>query len=581
MAGSFKTFSTSKFLLSLFIFFSSLLFSEELFLRKCETQYLGTWVELNTLNRFEFDSDCGFSFQGAGCSVSGEYFSSETTEGSLMLLNKVAPANSTCFSKGEQSCTFKFEKNTLTLKCPTKQTVTYVRQIRRAVANAEQKEVSGTAKTLLLLQTGPTESLKAHLEKLSDEDVVEATTALGYNHFYGSRGFKQDYVEALYWNRLAASKGSHVARVLVGTQYLYGLGVPKDGTRAEEFFILAAKGNDVVPHKALAGMYLMKPNQIDNREKAIYWLTQAIKLGDNQAKEFLSSLKPQEKRNLRTFCALFDQYQGKKPETPVAKVESHTKTSEAKAVITLIQADGDTEASVETETNQDSQPMEPARCLASGYVPASHYTQNIIESSPMFWIGGGPTNLGIQSSATTFDNYRFLVSFKTVPFLVWGGLNVQGNFDYAVPLTSQVNSLSFSQIEGKLSYDLPVTTGFSLKPSFSYLRMQFEDSTTKLGIVGGQLGLGLGAQVVLDNTWSLNLSGMTLAAGRGAIVSGSQTLNMSLMQSNHAINLFVMNNGTSSNAYGMGLQLQQISLLGSKGDAIRLSQYSGQFFYNF
>ncbi|NBT59715.1 sel1 repeat family protein, partial [bacterium] len=275
---------------------SSIVFSQELLLRKCNVPYLGTWVDLSTLNRFEFDSGCGFRFEGAGCTVSGEYFSSESSEGTTTLLNKVSPTHSTCFSKGEHSCTYSVYKNSLVLKCPTKQAITFVRQIRRAVSSL--KGLSGTAKTLSLLQTGPPESLKSHLEQLSDEGAVEASSALGYNHFYGSRELKQDFSEALYWNRLAASQGSHISKVLVGTQYLYGLGVPTDKAKAEEFFLSAAKENDVVPQKALAGMYLMQPNKIKNREKAIYWLTQAVSLGDQQARDFLKGLKPEEEKNL-------------------------------------------------------------------------------------------------------------------------------------------------------------------------------------------------------------------------------------------------------------------------------------------
>ena len=150
-----------------------------------------------------------------------------------------------------------------------------------------------------------------------------------------------------------------------------------------------------------------------------------------------------------------------------------------------------------------------------------------------------------------------------------------------MPLNSRLKTLSYSQIEGKLHYDISVTSGFTLKPTFSYLRLEFEDAVTRLGIVGGQIGVGMGAEIALTETWALHLSAMTLAAGRGSIVSANQTQTMSLIQNNHTLNLFLERKALQSSSYGFGLQLQQISLLGSQQDTIQLSHYSGSFFWNF
>lgn len=612
-----------------FCFSSSLLFSNSTRSRTCEVEHLGTWVDLNTLNSFEFSSDCNFVFTGAGCETSGEFFSSSSRRGSLVLNNKMAPGNSTCFSKGEHQCSFKFEKYNLVLTCAPQRSITLVKQVRRSVATF--KEIKGNSKTLVLMQKGNADDLRNHLRKLSNENRVEATSALGYNYFYGSRGFPKDYVEALYWNRLAAAKGSHHSKVLVGTQYLYGLGVPKNMNRAEEFFLSAAEENDVVPQKALAGMYLMKPSTKngENRKKAIYWLTQASKLGDKQAKEFLLSLSPQEVKDIKRFCALFDQQsigeqRAQQSPVPVA-YNSQIANSPTPTIIQIAPLQPQSQSQPQTQTlptenknqitpllesnvylhqektelvspnrsevvkssesfssptshienNPENVPMDLSRC------PASVANSDTAISSGIFWLGGGPTFLGINSSSANFDHWRFLVSFQTNPLTLWEDLRVQAQIDYAMPFNSQVKNISYSKIEGKLHYDIEVSKTVALKPSFSYLRLQFEDSATQLGIVGGQIGLGLGSEIVLPSDWYLQLSGMTLAAGRGSIVSGNQTLNMSVMQSNYTFNLLLQKRNRTPKAYGLGLQIQQISLLDSQQAPINLSQYSAQFFYRF
>lgn len=452
------------------------------------------------------------------------------------------------------------------LKCPPQAPVKWAR-----VTTSDSipvGELEGHSKTLFLLEHATAHTLKLHLEKLAKTGDQEAAAALGYNFFYGSRGFTKDYIEALYWNRLAASRGSRTAKVLTGTQYLYGLGAPKDLTRAEEYFLAAAQEDDVVPQKALAGMYLMEPKNLKKRDQAIRWLTRATQLGDREAKSFLTSLKPEEVKNIRSLCALFETHQKTKPDSPLSPIREASQTP--------------TESPV------------PERCVAaappSSPVSSTRTTSDqelFLESetnlltSGIFWIGGGVTGLGIQSSADTFNDLRFLVSFKTNPIPLWGDLKLEGIFDYAMPFNSRLKSMSFSQIEGQLHYDIAVTPSVALKPTFSYLRLQFEDAVTRLGIVGGQIGVGMGVEVFLNDAWSVELTGRTLASGRGSLVAGSQTLNMSLMQSNYALQLFVEKKSPTQASYGLGLQLQNVALLGTQSDTIRLTQYAGQFFWNF
>jgi hypothetical protein len=624
MAISLKTMSLFHSLIALGFFLSQFLLAEPLAQRKCTQEPVGTWVDLATLNSFEFNSQCGFKFEGANCTVSGDYFSIKDKKNSLLLLNKTKPTHSTCFPQGEHSCTFSLQKNGLTLGCPPQQQMKLFRQPLRAVA--KEKEIEGSAKTLFLLQQSDIKALRKHLEQLSRQYDLEATTALGYNYFYGSRGFKKDYAEALYWNRLAASRGSHTAKVLAGTQYLYGLGVKPDLARSEDFFLMAAEEDDVVPQKALAGLYLMGPQNKQNRDKAVFWLTQASQLGDKQAKDFLKNLKPQEVKNIRAFCALFEPQVKPQPTAqaqtpapaesiPYPKIPTPTEAISFPTISPPVLNTEKLEVNHSVQKNdvlaepqrisdrpsQTSQKVfqekgeswEPSRCLAAGYIPAesaspaaennklSLSADSGRRTSGLFWVGGGLTDLGIKSTADTFTDLRALFSLRSAPISLWGDLKAQAKFDYAIPLNSRLKTLAYSQIEGKLHYDISVTSGFTLKPTFSYLRLEFEDAVTRLGIVGGQVGIGMGSEIALADTWSLHFSAMTLAAGRGSIVSANQTQTMSLIQNNHTLNLFLERKALQSSSYGFGLQLQQISLLGSQQDTIQLSQYSGSFFWNF
>jgi len=285
-----------------FLFLLGFLISIEGFSQSCQAPQKGWWTDLYSLNQIEFNSKCEFKFKGANCAVSGDFLSSSRKEGVLNLLTKSPSANSSCPSKGEKSCGFKIHKNTLTLHCSPDKPIVFVRPVNRKLASKGRS--SEIDLLLFYLQSENAGQMRKQLETLSRKGMTEATAALGFNYFHGSRGFKRNYTEALYWNRLAAVRGSDPSKTLVGIQYLYGLGTPKDFSKAEEFFLMGAEKDEVVPQKALAGMYLMEEESSPNREKAIHWLVRASRLGDDQARTFLANLKPDQMRTLRNLCSL-------------------------------------------------------------------------------------------------------------------------------------------------------------------------------------------------------------------------------------------------------------------------------------
>lgn len=278
------------------------LISIEGFSQPCQAPQKGLWTDLYSLNQIEFNSQCKFKFKGANCAASGDFLSSSGKEGVLNLLTKTSGTHSNCPSAGEKSCDFKIQRNTLTLHCSPDKPIVFVKPANRKLASSDIK--SEIDLLLFYLQSDDSIQIRKQLEKLSKKGITEATAALGYNYYHGSRGFKRNYTEALYWNRLAANRGSDTSKTLVGIQYLYGLGAPPDFSKAEEFFLMGAEKDEVVPQKALAGMYLMEKENPKKREKAIHWLVRASRLGDDQARAFLANLKPDQMKTLKNLCSL-------------------------------------------------------------------------------------------------------------------------------------------------------------------------------------------------------------------------------------------------------------------------------------
>lgn len=271
--------------------------------RSCDSKLNGTWLELESLSLWSFKKNCEYEFEGANCSVKGMYWSTSGPDGSLVVHNPDENENQNCLVHGETSCEYLLKKkeSEMRLQCSLRPPVRLISTDATQLNNPQSKAL------VEAFNKSNVSTLKETLERLSKKKVNDASAALGFVYFHGSRGFKKDYTEALYWNRLASSQGHHQARVLAGTQYLYGLGTPKDFSKAEAFFLPAAEQDDPVPQKALAGMYLLeKPNK-KRRAKAHRWLARASELGDQQAKDFLASLNPKEKAQLDKVCKLLAQ----------------------------------------------------------------------------------------------------------------------------------------------------------------------------------------------------------------------------------------------------------------------------------
>lgn len=192
-----------------------------------------------------------------------------------------------------------------------------------------------------------------------------------------------------------------------------------------------------------------------------------------------------------------------------------------------------------------------------------------LQFSGLFWLGLGATQLGIQSEPQTFTDLRPVISLKTHPIGLWRDLSLSGIFSYSFPMSSKLQSLSYSLLEGKLHYDFQLGDSFRLRPWVSYLRIQFEDELTRLGLTGGQSSVGLEGHWLISPNWRAEggLSTMPFSSG---VLSSNQTVSLALTKIT-----------PDEQMYGGSLQWQNINLLTATSDQIRLSQLSMQFFWRF
>ncbi|MGH8736358.1 MAG: tetratricopeptide repeat protein [Burkholderiales bacterium] len=77
---------------------------------------------------------------------------------------------------------------------------------------------------------------------------------------------------------------------LLGTMYLFGQGVHRDGGKAEYWLTKSAERGFVSSQSLLGTMYATGLGVANNPDKATLWLTKAASQGDEKARALLESL---------------------------------------------------------------------------------------------------------------------------------------------------------------------------------------------------------------------------------------------------------------------------------------------------
>lgn len=126
------------------------------------------------------------------------------------------------------------------------------------------------ALTLLYIWTKPKSSSNfAKIRKTAETGDVHAQNQLGT--MYGSGdGIKQDYLEALYWFKLAAEQNYAKAQNNVGIIYFEGQGVPQDYVMAYLWFSRANANGHKLAHEKLSYLKeIMSLEQLNEAKEKI------------------------------------------------------------------------------------------------------------------------------------------------------------------------------------------------------------------------------------------------------------------------------------------------------------------------
>lgn len=102
---------------------------------------------------------------------------------------------------------------------------------------------------------------------------------------------EKNYQEAEKWIRQSAEVGHVDGMTIMGTMYLFGRGVPKDGKQAEFWLLKAANAGKIDAQSMLGIMYASGQGVPKNRQEALKWLEPAARAGDKQANQMLVMLK--------------------------------------------------------------------------------------------------------------------------------------------------------------------------------------------------------------------------------------------------------------------------------------------------
>jgi TPR repeat protein len=102
---------------------------------------------------------------------------------------------------------------------------------------------------------------------------------------------RQDFAEALKWNRLAAEAGSADAQARLGHQYALGLGVAADPAAAERWFAAAAEQSSAEGELGLGLLYAGSYDTPPDLPRAAQWLERAAAQDHKIAQYGLGKLK--------------------------------------------------------------------------------------------------------------------------------------------------------------------------------------------------------------------------------------------------------------------------------------------------
>lgn len=172
----------------------------------------------------------------------------------------------------------------------------------------------------------------------------------------------------------------------------------------------------------------------------------------------------------------------------------------------------------------------------------------------------GLGNFKTQGTASDATDSKIVFTAKLPFYPVLGDFGVGALIDWSLPTQKKDASISYSQLEAYALRELSSLTNLKLRPKLGYVRLNFENDATGAGVSGGQLGLGLGAELQFEKSWAIFLDIMTVK-----LLSKSLTAHW-------AIDLALVQKSEGGFGYGGGLRYQTLKGASSSNYSLDLSQ---------
>ena len=116
----------------------------------------------------------------------------------------------------------------------------------------------------------PSNTSTADLQKTATQGVAEAQTNLGLLYYYG-RNVPRDYTKAREWFEKAAAQGDADAQYNLGTLYDFGKGVSQDFSMARHWYEQAATQGHAGAQNNLGGLYEFGHGVKQDSVRAFMW----------------------------------------------------------------------------------------------------------------------------------------------------------------------------------------------------------------------------------------------------------------------------------------------------------------------
>jgi hypothetical protein len=198
------------------------------------------------------------------------------------------------------------------------------------------------------------------------------------------------------------------------------------------------------------------------------------------------------------------------------------------------------------------------------YLPLETPLEKDEKNNQKFWGAVGLGNFKTQGSNSETSDTKIVFTAKVPFYKVFGEFGVGGLIDMSLPTQKKDASISYSQLEAYALREFSPLTTLKLRPKLGYVRLNFENDATGAGAAGGQLGLGLGAEIQLTSHWTTFLDIMTVK------------LFSKIFSSHWAIDLALVQKSDGNLGYGGGLRYQTLKGASSPNYNLAISQIAFQ-----